>query len=133
MKFFIDNVFLFGLVLLSGGALLWPSLQRRGAKASPLEATLLINKSRASILDVREASEFAAGHLRDAKNIALGELEKRIAELEKLKSKPMIVICQTGARSPKATQILQKAGFAEVFSLDGGLAAWQAQNLPITK
>ena len=133
MKFFIDNMWLIGIALLSGGALIWPNLQRRGAKVSTLQATQLINQGKGIVVDVREPAEFSAGHLRDAKNIPLGELSNRIGELDKFKSKAVIVVCQTGARSGKAAALLKKAGFSEAFSLDGGVAAWQAQGLPLAK
>ncbi|HZW11752.1 MAG TPA: rhodanese-like domain-containing protein [Noviherbaspirillum sp.] len=133
MNFFIDNIWLIALVLVSGGALLWPSLQRRGEKVSVLQATQLINQGKGVILDVREPDAFAAGHLRDAKNIPLKDLPNRLGELEKFKSKAVIVVCQTGVQSAKAAAQLKKAGFNEAFSLNGGIAAWQAQGLPTTK
>ncbi len=133
VKFFIDNIFLIGTALLAGGALLWPSLQRRGSKVSLLQATQMINQGKTLLLDVRQAAEFAGGHLRDSRNISLAELPKKVSELDKFKAKPVIVICESGVRSSKATSILKNAGFAEVFSLDGGVAAWQAQGLPLQK
>lgn len=132
MKFFIDNIWLIGIALVSGGALLLPVL-RRGRSISILQATQLINQGKGVIVDVREPGEFAAGHLRDAKNIPLKELSNRIGELDKFKSKAVIVMCQAGTRSAKAAAQLRKAGFAEAFSLDGGIAAWQAQGLPVAK
>ena len=133
MKFIIDNLPLFGIMLLSGGALAWPHLQRRGSKVSLLQATQMINQGKTVVLDVREPGEFAAGHLRDAKNIPLKELPKRLGELEKAKAKNVIVVCQNGVQSPKAANQLNRAGFGTVFSLDGGLTAWQAQGMPVVK
>jgi rhodanese-related sulfurtransferase len=133
VKFFIDNIWLIALVLVSGGALLWPNLQRRGDKVSILQATQLINQGKTVILDVREPEAFAAGHLRDAKNIPLKELPNRLGELDKFKSKAVIAVCQAGVQSAKAAAQLKKAGFNEAFSLNGGVAAWQAQGLPTTK
>lgn len=133
MKFFIDNIFIIAIVLLSGGALLWPVLTQRGKRASAQEVTLLINRSKATVVDVREATEFAAGHLPDAKNIPLGELSKRIGELDKFKSKSVVLVCQSGARANSAAGVLAKAGFAEVVNLDGGIAAWQKAGLPLAK
>ncbi|MDB5727420.1 MAG: rhodanese-like protein [Noviherbaspirillum sp.] len=133
MKFIIENIWLIALVILSGGALLWPNLQRRGQKVSLLQATQLINQGKGVVLDVREPSQFAVGHVRDAKNIPLNELPKRISELEKFKSKSVIVTCQSGMQSAKAALQLKKAGFNEVVSLNGGLSAWQAQGLPVAK
>lgn len=132
MKFFIDNIWLIGIALVSGGALIWPNL-RRGRSISILQATQMINQGKGVVLDVREPAEFSAGHLRDAKNIPLKELSNRIGELDKFKSKSVIVVCQAGTRSAKAVAQLKKAGFNEAFSLDGGVAAWQAQGLPVAK
>lgn len=134
MKFIIDNIFLVSLAAISGAALLVPALQPRGKRASILEATQLINRGKSTtVLDVRTAEEFAAGHLRDAKNIPLADLGNRIGELDKQKTKSLIVVCQHGARADKAVRMLQKAGFEEVACLDGGQAAWVAAGLPVTK
>jgi rhodanese-related sulfurtransferase len=133
VKFIIDNIWLVAVALISGGALLMPVLQRRGQKVSLLQATQLINQGKTVIVDVRDAAEFATGHIRDSKNIPLNELSQRINELDKFKSKSVIVLCQSGVRSSKAAMQLKKAGFNEVFSLNGGLAAWLAQGLPIAK
>jgi rhodanese-related sulfurtransferase len=133
VKFLLDNIWLIGIAALSGGALLWPNLQRSGKNVSILQATQLLNQGKAVILDVREPAEFAAGHMRDAKNIPLNELSNRADELGKFKSKTLIVICKSGTRSGKALGQLKKVGFDEAFSLDGGMAAWQAQGLPVAK
>jgi rhodanese-related sulfurtransferase len=133
VKFILNNIWLIAAALLSGGALLLPVLQRRGQKLTQLQATQLINQGKTLLLDVRETAEYAAGHIRDSKNIPLGELQQKVAELDKFKSKSVIVLCQSGIRSSKAAAQLKKAGFNEVFSLQGGLDAWQAQGLPITK
>ena len=133
VKFIIDNIILIGLACTSGLALLWMSLQNMGAKASPIQATQLMNRGKHLILDVRAAAEFAAGHLQGAKNIQLAELEKRIGELEKFKALPVIVVCQSGNQSSKATTQLQRGGFEQAVSLEGGLAAWLAAGLPTIK
>jgi rhodanese-related sulfurtransferase len=133
VKFFIDNIFLIAIALVSGGALLWPMLTQRGKRATPQDVTLLINRSKATIVDVRDATEFAEGHLPEAKNIPLADLDKRIGELEKFKSKSVVVVCKTGARASSAAAKLAKAGFADVVNLDGGVAAWQKAGLPLAK
>ena len=133
MKFIIDHIFTIAIVLVSGGYLLFAGLGRGGKRASPLEATMLINRGKSTIVDVRSPEEFAAGHLRDAKNIPLADLSSRIAELDKAKSKTIVVVCQTGPRADKAAKMLEAAGFTDVVSLDGGQTAWQAAGLPIAK
>jgi rhodanese-related sulfurtransferase len=133
VKFLIDNIWLIFCALLSGGALLWPSLAARGSRVSLLQATQLLNQGRAVVVDVRDPKDFAIGHMREARNIPLKEFDKRIAELDKFKAKSVIVVCSSGMQSARATSKLKKAGFNEVFSLNGGMAAWQAQGLPVTK
>ena len=68
-----------------------------------------------------------------AKPIPLGELRNRIGELEKYKTKPIIMVCRSGSRSAGACGILSKQGFTEVYNLAGGMIAWQQSNLPTEK
>ena len=133
MKFIIDNIFLIGLALLSGGALLWPSLRQRGGTVSVLQATQLINQGKSIVVDVREPKEFAEGHIHAAKNIPLKELPNKLGELEKFKSKTLIVVCQNGAAASKAIGQLKKAGFAEIVGVKGGLTTWLAQGQLLVK
>lgn len=133
MKFILDNILLVGVALVSGLALLIPALQPRGHRASTLQVTQLLNRGKTVVVDVRTAEEFAKGHLRDAKNIPLADLATRIGELDKSKNKQIIVVDQTGNRADKAAKLFQNAGFNEVVCLEGGVAAWQAANLPTVK
>jgi len=133
VKFILDNIFIVAIALVSGGALLWAALAPRGRRASTLQVTQMINRGKTTVVDVRNADEFAAGHLRDAKNIPLADLPSRLGELDKSKSKTVIVVCQNGTRSDKAARQLTAAGFEDVYSLEGGLSAWQAGGLPLTK
>ena len=133
VKFILDNIFIVAIAAASGLALLWPALRPSGRRATPLQVTQLINRGKTAVVDVRNADEFAAGHLRDAKNIPLADLANRIGELDKSKNRTVVLICQTGVRSDKAARQLAAAGFEDVYSLEGGLAAWQAAGLPVTK
>ncbi|MFL6711260.1 MAG: rhodanese-like domain-containing protein [Massilia sp.] len=133
MKFILDHIFTVALVILSGGYLLFSGIGPRGKRATPLEVTQLINRGKTTVVDVRSAEEFSAGHLRDAKNIPLADLTTRIGELEKSKTRSVIIVCQSGARADKAVRQLAAAGFNDVVRLDGGIAAWQAAGLPIAK
>jgi rhodanese-related sulfurtransferase len=133
VKFIIDNIWIVAIAVVSGAALLIPTLQRRGAKLSQLQATQLINQGKSLILDVRSAEEFAAGHLQNAKHIALPELRTRLKEIEKSKISTVITVCEHGTRSASAASLLTKAGFEKVFILDGGVSAWKSQGLPTVK
>jgi rhodanese-related sulfurtransferase len=133
VKFILDHIFVVAIAVVSGLALLWPALRPAGRRATALQVTQMINRGKTTVLDVRGADEFAAGHLRDAKNIPLADLTNRIGELDKSKNRTVVVVCQSGARSDKAVRQLAAAGFGDVWSLDGGVAAWQAAGLPVTK
>ncbi len=134
MKFIFDNWYLIAIAFASGGLLLWPVLQ--GAVVSglqPAAAVQLINRQKAVVVDVCETTEFAAGHIVGAKNIPLGELEGRLAAAVKNKNLPLILVCQTGARSARAVATAKKLGYEQAQSIGGGLAAWKAANLPVEK
>lgn len=133
MKFILDNIWAVSLAVASGLALLLPALMPRGKRASATEVVQLINRGKTVLVDVRTPAEFANGHMRDAKNIPLADFASRIGELDKSKGKNIVVVCQTGARADKAIKLLQNAGFDDVVALDGGMAAWQAANLPTAK
>jgi rhodanese-related sulfurtransferase len=100
---------------------------------STLQATMMMNKEDAQVLDVREEAEFAKGHVINAHSIPLAQLEKRVGELSKFKDKPVIVHCETGGRSGAGIEVLKKNGFNKVFNLNGGIAAWQQAGLPVEK
>jgi rhodanese-related sulfurtransferase len=130
------NMVLLGTVLVSGGLLIWPviaKLIRPGREVSAVEAVQLINRRDAVVLDVRDAAEYKAGHITNARHVPEGELEARLKDLEKVKTKPIIVSCARGNRSTTIANRLRALGFAEVFSLRGGLAAWQQANMPLEK
>ena len=133
MKFILDNIWMVSLAVASGLALLLPALMPKGKRASPQQVVQMINRGKTVLVDVRTPEEFAAGHLRDAKNIPLADFATRVGELDKSKGKSIVIVCQTGARADKALGLLQKAGFDDVVGLEGGMTAWRAANLPTTK
>ncbi|WP_300443045.1 rhodanese-like domain-containing protein [Zoogloea sp.] len=133
MEFIQQNWYWAALAAVSGTLLVVQTLRGGGRGLSPAQATALINREDAIVIDVREAGEFAAGHLLNARHIPLGELDKRIGELDKLKNKPVILSCQSGSRSASACSILQKAGFASVHNLEGGIAAWEQAGMPVSR
>ena len=88
------------------------------------------NAANIQILDVRELGEFNGqlGHIPGAVLIPLGELSKRASELDK--HRPVVAVCRSGGRSAQATVLLQKAGFAKVANLAGGMLRWRAESHP---
>lgn len=98
----------------------------------PQDAVRLINQN-ALVLDLRPAEAFAAGHLAGARNLPLDQLAQAGDTLKKYKEKPVVVYCDTGATSGSAARKLAEQGFTKAVNLRGGLEAWRAENLPVTR
>jgi rhodanese-related sulfurtransferase len=92
-----------------------------------------MNRDKGVMIDVCEASEHAAGHCVGARNIPLGELEQRAAELPKNKQLPVLLMCQSGARAARAAGKLRKLGYDHAVPVNGGLRAWREAGLPVEK
>ncbi|MCC7079398.1 MAG: rhodanese-like domain-containing protein [Burkholderiales bacterium] len=135
--FLQKNVFLVAVCLVSGIMLVWPLVLRLagggGKELSVQQAVQLINRRDAIVLDVRDAQEYASGHIANARHIPAGEVGKRIAELDKLKQRPVLVACRSGTRAGATCALLRKNGFTEVFALKGGVSGWQQASLPLEK
>ena len=132
MKFLFDNWMLITVALASGLALLFPALNK-GQGLSPQDMVQLMNREKAIVIDVCEPDEFARGHVIGAKNLPLGQLEEKLAQVVKSKSAQVVMVCQVGARSARAAATARKLGFENVQSLAGGLKAWQAASMPVEK
>jgi rhodanese-related sulfurtransferase len=134
MQFVMDNFVWIAVAGVSGGLLLWPLIQGKvgGPSVTPTQATLLINREDAIVLDVREQQEFTRGHIPNSRHIPLDQIDKRADELDRFKNRPIIVNCQSGNRAYAACGALRKRGFEKVFNLQGGVAAWEQAGLPLT-
>ena len=133
-EFLQQNILLIAIAAVSGIGLVWPILRPSGAHTvSPSEATQLINRQDAIILDVRETSEFVGGHLPEARNIPLGKLKDRVGEIDGFKERPLILCCASGVRSATACGDLKKLGFNQLHNLAGGIDAWRSAGLPLKK
>jgi len=135
MEFLIKNWALVAIAAVSGGMLIWPLLRRGtgGPWVTTLEATQLINRSDALVVDLRGAEDYARGHILGAKNIPLADLERRAVELDKYKAKPLILHCGDGNRAGGGISTLRARGFDKVHNLAGGYAAWLQAGLPVER
>jgi rhodanese-related sulfurtransferase len=134
MKFILDNWMIMSVALASGAMLFWPVFKgATGGSLTAAGAVQLINHEKAVVIDVCEVNEFAAGHVGGAKNIPLSQLEQKLPAAVKNKALPIILVCHSGARSNRALGIAKKLGYEQAQSLNGGLGAWRAANLPVEK
>jgi rhodanese-related sulfurtransferase len=135
VSFFIENWTLIAVALASGGMLLWPTLSGSAGAGSlnASEVVQLINREKATVVDVCGPDEFATGHVGGAKNVPLAELEAKLAGTVKNKTAPLILVCASGMRSRRAVAIAKKLGYENAHSLTGGMGAWRAASLPVEK
>jgi len=82
------------------------------------------------LIDVREESEFAAAHIRGAKHIGKGIIERDIEKLFPDTDTELVLYCGGGYRSALAADNLTKMGYTNVISMDGGFRTWKQNNLP---
>jgi rhodanese-related sulfurtransferase len=132
VNFLIDNWMLLAMALASGFALLLPALTK-GSGLDPQAMVQLMNREKAVVIDVCEPDEFARSHVIGAKNLPLGQLEDKLAQVVKNKTAHVIMVCQVGARSARAAATARKLGYDNVQSLSGGLRAWVAASMPTEK
>ena len=123
--------FLFLAVLLL--ALYFTESKKAGVSVSTQEATRLMNKDNALVLDIREEKEFKTGHIIGSVSFPATETEKRIQELEKFKDRQIIIVCKLGHSSGSITKRLSSMGFSKVVRLSGGINEWQASSLPLKR
>lgn len=106
---------------------------RKYRAVSPAQLTQLINRENALVIDVGALSDYEAGHIVGARHIAPSQFDPENKDLAKVRDLPVAVYCKTGQASAQAAARLAKAGFGKVHWLDGGLNAWLAAELPVTK
>jgi rhodanese-related sulfurtransferase len=123
---------LLGILAMLAATSVGPALQ--GVKqVDPLQATQMVNHEGAVFVDVREDQEYQQGHIVNAVHVPLSRLQDRITSLDRYKTKPVIVVCQTGHRSARGFGLMRKHGFEAVYNLRGGIQAWKGANLPLKR
>ena len=135
MDFLQQNWYWAALAAVTGTFLLIDLIRSGSDKSmlSAVEATLLMNREDAVVIDVRDQGEFEAGHIPNARHLALSDLSRRMGELEKYKQKPVIVCCASGSRSASAIGTMRKAGFEKLYNLRGGIFEWEKAGQPLSR
>jgi rhodanese-related sulfurtransferase len=105
--------------------------KKKAKELSPAAAVDLINHEDAAVIDLRDAELFRTGHILDS--IRASEDDFSQNRMDKYKKKPIILVCARGLQSAKLAAKLRNEGFLKSHVLAGGIAAWQAAELPIVK
>ena len=136
LEFFRQNIYFVILACASLAGFLYLTMRTPGSgrnSLTPAEATMKINREQAIVVDVREAENYAAGHLPESRSIPEARIDERLGDLQKLKKFPVILVCQAGTRSSEVRSRLEKEGFSEIYNLAGGINAWKAAGFPLKK
>ncbi len=135
LAFATNHPLLVGLAIAAAVAVLVYELrlksQNTGA-VTPQDAVRLMNQG-ATVIDVRGADAFAAGHVRGARHIPMEKIGDAGEALKRFKEKPVIVCCDRGISASAAIRQLAGQGFTKAFNLRGGLNAWRSENLPLVR
>ena len=101
----------------------------------PLERAEQAVREADLVLDVREADEYAAGHLPGAVLVPRGLLEFKLSSTPELgaRDRKVVVYCKSGGRSALAALAMQDMGYLDVWSLAVGFDGWAAAGLPVNK
>lgn len=106
----------------------------RGYKAlTPALLTHLINRENALVVDVSPINDFEKGHVVGSRNVVMSQFDPENKQLAKARELPVALVCRSGAVSAQAAKRLVKAGFKQVYWLDGGIGAWQSAGLPLAR
>ena len=137
IEFITTNWYLFAALVVICGLIAVDTF-RRGTNTSQVTAVQLpqlMNHDGAVVIDICESAEFENGHIPAAINIPLGQLDSNLNRLKKYrdKKKPIVLTCKTGTKAGRAAAILRKNEFSDVYTLAGGLAAWEKENLPVER
>jgi len=134
-EFITNHLFLVSLFVAISSLLFWNIFfsAMGSSQIVPAEVTRLINHEHAEVLDIRSAEDFANGHIINAVNIDVASLGDREKELNKYKDKTVVICCAQGQESIRVTRSLKIKGFDKLYSIKGGINAWQNANLPLTK
>ena len=138
LDFIANNWHLFAALIVISLLIGIDTMRRGGAGANQVSAVQLpqlINQENAVVVDVCSPEEFRKGHIPAAINIPVDQIKEQLGQLEKFRKKdrPIVLSCRSGQRASRAATVLRKNEFKRVYTLSGGLAAWEKENLPLER
>lgn len=133
LEFTSNNMLLVLALMISFFVVVFTELRRKASGLVNIEAAEVVKlvNNDALVIDLRGTEAFSRGHIVSAKNIPSDELDTKLNQLQRFKSKPIVAVCEAGATSTKAIDTLRAAGFESVYGLKGGMAGWSQAGLPV--
>jgi len=133
LQFVAAKWYLFAALFFVAVMLMRHEGRKGGVAVSPSQLSRLVNQQDAVVLDIREHNEFRQGHIAGSINIPYAKINERIAELDKKKDVPVILVCKMGQTAGSVSKTLKEKGFEAVYKLGGGVMEWQGQNMPLVR
>jgi len=124
---------LFVIILIALVAMEFGRLLRKYKELTPGGLTLLINRESPLLVDLSARADFEKMHVPGARHVLPSQFDPEHKDLAKARDLPVVVMDKDGRGSDKAAQRLVKAGFTKVYTLGGGVLAWQQAQLPLAK
>jgi len=131
LEFLAQEWLLATALLVVVAMLLLHERRKSGPTLSPQQAINLVNAEQGVFVDLRDAGDYRQGHIVGAHHIPAGKLGERMAELEKHRDKPVVLVCKMGQQSGAAAKQLRAGGFSRVYRMTGGMMEWSNQQLPV--
>ena len=134
-EFIGHHYYLAGAAVFAAAAVAFYEIRERIQAFAALSATQVVRlmNQGALVIDLRTKESYDAGHIGDARNVPMAQLESQAESLKKWRDKNVITYCDSGTSGANGARVLMKLGFTKVFNLQGGLSAWQKDNLPLAK
>lgn len=104
--------------------------RKSGPSLSPQQAINLVNAEQGVFVDLRDAAIYKQGHIVEALNIPAAKVGDRMAELEKFRDRPIVLVCKMGQSAGAAGKQLRAAKFEKVYKMSGGMMEWVNLQLP---
>ena len=133
LEFVAQQWLLVAALLAAVGMLFFHETRKSGPSLSPQQAINMVNGQDGLFLDLRDGVDYKQGHIVEALNIPVAKLPSRMAELEKYKARPIVLVCKMGQQASVAGKQLKAAGYEEVYKMSGGMMEWGNLQLPTVK
>ena len=104
--------------------------RKSGPSLSPQQAINLVNTEQGVFVDLRDSGAYKQGHIVEALNIPSNKLADRVAELEKYRERPIVLVCKMGQQAGAAGKQLRAQKFEKVYKMSGGMMEWDNLQLP---
>lgn len=133
LEFLAQQWILVAALLAAVGMLVFHESRKAGPSLTPQQAINLVNAEQGVFLDVRDGGDFKQGHIADALHIPAAKVPDRLAELDKHRDRPIVIVCKMGQQAGVAGKQLRAAGYNKVYKMAGGMLEWGNLQLPTVR